>query len=83
MEGCKSRMVQVHKPHYALSTELILRLLHEAEMRIEAVMSFEEMHDWTIFSPYFIACYCLSLRDNEEFLLDLKTIITHKREDTD
>ena len=83
IEGCRSRMGQVHKPNQAMSTPLILMLLREVELKIHSASNLEDVHDWAIFSCYVVGCYCLSLRGNEGFLLDLKTMQKFKRNDTD
>ena len=83
IEGCKSRMGKIHKPNQAMSTKLLIIMLQEGEMKIEKSTRLEDVHDLAIFIVYVVACYCLSLRGNEGFMLDLRTIRKFKRPSTD
>ena len=81
IDGCKSRMGQVHKPNQAMNNELISLVLRQVELRISNSTNLEEVHDWAIFSCYTVACYCLSLRCNEGFSIDLGTMSKFRRKD--
>jgi hypothetical protein len=71
MEGMKCRMGQDWRPNKALSKALMLRVLKEAEDRVEGATSPAELNRWIVFQTYAMVCYVVSLRGCEGQLLDL------------
>jgi hypothetical protein len=71
MEGMKRRMGQDWRPNKAISRALLLRVLREAEGRIEGATSPAELNRWLVFHTYAMVCYVVSLRGSEGLLLDL------------
>jgi hypothetical protein len=71
MEGVKRRMGQDWRPNKAITKQLMLRVLSEADHRIEGAESPEERNRWIVFYVYAMTCYVVSLRGNEGLLLDL------------
>jgi hypothetical protein len=71
MEGMKRRMGQDWRPNKAISKTLMLRVLKEAEVRIDGATSPAELNRWIVFNTYATVCYVVSLRGSEGLLLDL------------
>jgi hypothetical protein len=71
MEGMKGPMGQDWRPNKALSKALMLRVLKEAEDRVEGATSPAELNRWIVFQTYAMVCYVVSLRGCEGQLLDL------------
>jgi hypothetical protein len=71
MEGLKRRMGQDWRPNKAITKPLMLRVLTEADNRVEGSASPEERNRWIVFYAYAMTCYVVSLRGNEGLLLDL------------
>ena len=81
MLGTQIRMGQIWKPNKGMSIELLLRMLRKSEGRIIAASSEEERHMWIVYVTYCVVSYVLSLRGNEGFLLDLKSLNKHNERD--
>jgi hypothetical protein len=64
-------MGQDWRPNKAISRALLLRVLREAEGRIEGATSPAELNRWLVFHTYAMVCYVVSLRGSEGLLLDL------------
>jgi len=60
-----------------MSTELLLAFFKDIEHRISEANTEEDLHNWIIMSVYCVLSYTISLRGNEGFLLDVKSIITN------
>jgi hypothetical protein len=71
MEGLKRRMGQDWRPNKAISKALMLRVLIEADNRVEAAASPAEQNRWVVFYTYSMICYVVSLRGSEGLLIDL------------
>ena len=56
----------------ALSIPLLLQLITSVEERIEQSRDKKEKHTWIVFVTYTVVSYVISLRGNEDFLLDLE-----------
>ena len=72
--GMKYRMGVIWRPNKVLSTELIKRIVENAESKRSSADEQEERHEWTVFEAYLVVSYVISLRGSEGFLLDLKTM---------
>jgi hypothetical protein len=72
IEGCKRRMGQDWRPNKAISKQLMIRVLLEAEHRIDAAPSQADLNRWIVFHSYALVCYVVSLRGCEGLLLDLQ-----------
>ena len=55
-----------------LSIPLILQLIVSTEERIKEISDKEETYMWIVFVTYVVVSYVISLRGNEDFLLDLE-----------
>jgi hypothetical protein len=71
MEGLKRRMGQDWRPNKAITKPLMVRVLKEADHRVEGATSPEERNRWIVFYTYAMTCYVVSLRGNEGLLVDL------------
>jgi hypothetical protein len=49
----------------------MVRVLKEADYRVEGAVSPEEQNRWIVFHTYAMTCYAVSLRGNEGLLIDL------------
>jgi hypothetical protein len=72
MKGMKSRMGQDWRPNKGMTTGLLLRVLEEANLRIDGSVSPRELNRWIVFHTYAVISYVLSLRGREGLLLDLE-----------
>ena len=72
--GMSHRMGQVSFPNLAMSPQLLLEFFREIERRIADFTSREDHHNWIIMTTYCALSYVISLRGNEGFLLDLKSL---------
>ena len=72
--GMSHRMGQVSFPNLAMSPQLLLEFFREIERRIADSTSREDHHNWIIMTTYCALSYVISLRGNEGFLLDLKSL---------
>jgi hypothetical protein len=78
MEGMKRYMGQDWRPNKVISRTLMLRVLKEAEDRIEGATSPPELNHWIVFQAYAMVCYgVVLLRGCEGLLLDLSGL-NHK-----
>jgi hypothetical protein len=71
MDGLKRRMGRDWQPSKAISKALMLRVLLEADHRVEGSTSPAEQNRWIVFYTYAMTCYVVSLRGCEGLLLDL------------
>ena len=62
----------IWKPNMDLSIPLILQLIVSTEERIKEISDKEETYMWIVFVTYVVVSYVISLRGNEDFLLDLE-----------
>jgi hypothetical protein len=72
-------MGQDWRPNEAMSTELILAVLEEAEERLSDAPTYWETNRWTVFHTFAIVAYIISLRDSEGFLLDIGGLRRHRQ----
>jgi hypothetical protein len=71
MDGLKHCMGQDWRPNKAITKALMLCVLEEADIRVEAATSPEESNQWIVFHTYVMLCYVVSLQGCEGLLLDL------------
>jgi hypothetical protein len=71
IEGCKICMGQDWRPNKAISKQLMLQVLLEAEHRINLAPSQADLNCWIVFHSYALVCYVVSLRGCKGLLLDL------------
>jgi hypothetical protein len=71
MQGCEKRMGAVYKPDLAIMSVVMGLYLQEVQMRIKQASTKTERHLWTSVGAYSSLCFCVSLRGNEGFFLDL------------
>jgi hypothetical protein len=64
-------MGQDWRPNKAISKALMIKVLVEADYRVESATSQEERNRWIVFYTYAMVCYVVSLRGCEGLLLDL------------
>lgn len=77
MKGMKSRMGQDWRPNKGMSTDLYLKVLEDAETRIEGAASPRDLNRWIAFHTYAVVSYVLSLRGREGLILDLEGLHRH------
>lgn len=71
--GCKSRMGSDVRPNFALSINLLKRLLMGIDQKIkQSKDDFNQAASWTICGAFIAIAYALSLRGAEGFLLEIK-----------
>ena len=61
----------------ALSIKLLIRLVKQNEPSILQAKTSASKHKWMVFATYVVITYVVSLRGNEEFLLDLCGLHRH------
>ena len=64
----------IWKPNMVLSIPLLLYLIASTEEISEEISDKEETHIWIVFVTYAVVSYIISLRGNEDFLLDLEDL---------
>jgi hypothetical protein len=77
--GCRYRMGMDWRPNEAMSIDLILAVLEQAEDRINDTPTARERNRWIVFHTFSVVAYVISLRGTEGFLLDVDGLRRHRQ----
>jgi hypothetical protein len=67
------------RPNKAMSIDLILAVLKQAEDRINDAPTARERNRWIVFHTFSVVTYMISLRGTEGFLLDVDGLQQHRQ----